>query len=384
MKIDTQSFITVSQIIERDSKDTSYKFALLRATIDAISQYDQQIIITSNRVEMPLGLIIERWLWYYYPLIDSDVFLPQKNGEPLSLTKGKNISFRKYFTSLIDSYKPYGEFEHFYNDYKKGNLTNEVNHNLLQLVKDLHKTISTMPMKYIGKSVSSKEYSIYHLEKHKSKIAGDAVVNTEFLIDKFGTFSVPLDFYLVLKYLGSFIGGSNTLINNWADFIVKANRQHIVGKEYVLRKLYTHPESYRDVGDVKSFFKNKSNLHCVWSGSRLNKENINIDHILPFAHYLNNDIWNLLPALNKVNGKKRDKIPTPDLIDKRSDALISYWYSLQQYFQESFNSEVRVSLVPNVDMISDANWGIQMIESLKKKSEFLIDVRGLEPWEHRV
>ena len=44
MKLDTQSFIRVSQIIERDSKDTSYKFALLRATIDVISLYDQQII----------------------------------------------------------------------------------------------------------------------------------------------------------------------------------------------------------------------------------------------------------------------------------------------------------------------------------------------------
>jgi len=381
MQIDTQSFITVSQIIERDSKDTSYKYALLRATIDVISQFDQQIIINSNRVEIPLGLIIEKWLWYYYPLIDSDIFLPQKNGEPLSLTKGKNISFRKFFSALIESYRPYGKFEHFYNDYKKGKLSSEVNQMLILLVKDLHKTISTMPMKYIGKSVSSFEYSIYKLEKTKSIIAGNDVINTELLIDKFGTFSVPLDFYLVLKYLGSFIGGSNTLINNWADFIVKANRQHHVEKEFVLKKLYVHPENYRDVGDVKSFFRGKTNLRCVWSGTKLNSNNINIDHVLPFAHYLNNDIWNLLPTLNKVNGKKSDKIPTPNLIDKQSDALISYWFSLQKHFQESFNSEVRISLIPNIKIDNSEIWARQMIESLKQKSEFLIDVRGLEPWD---
>jgi len=34
MKLDIQSFIRVSQIIEIDSKDTSYKFVLLHATID--------------------------------------------------------------------------------------------------------------------------------------------------------------------------------------------------------------------------------------------------------------------------------------------------------------------------------------------------------------
>ena len=72
---------------------------------------------------------------------------------------------------------------------------------------------------------------------------------------------------------------------------------------------------------------------------------------------------------------------TPDLIDKRSDALISYWFSLQQYFQENFNSEVRISLAPNIEMRNVDVWGFKMIESLKKKSEFLINVRGLEPWD---
>ena len=122
MDINAKSLIKVSQIIERDSKDTSYKFALLRATIDVINLYDQQIINLNDRVLIPTGLIIERWLWYYYPLIESKIFLPQRNSESELIVKGKNISFRKHFTKVIEEYSEFGHFEHFYNDFKRKKL----------------------------------------------------------------------------------------------------------------------------------------------------------------------------------------------------------------------------------------------------------------------
>ena len=380
MKLDTQSFIRVSQIIERDSKDTSYKFALLRATIDVINLYDHQIISKNSRLYIPTGLIIERWVWYYYPLINSEIFLPQKNGEPEKLTKGRNISFRKHFNLLINSYSKYGGFEHFYNDYKKKNITEEVNIELSHLVIDLYKTITTMPMKYIGKSFSKDEYSIYNIEETKKRISSGTIISTELLIKEFGTFSIPEDFYLVLKYMGSFIGGSNTLINNWADFIIKANKQHHIKKEFVLKKLFIHPESYRDVNEVKKFYTRQQNLHCVWSGQKITKNNMNVDHVLPFAHYLNNDIWNLLPALNRVNSQKRDKVPTPELIESRSEIILDYWLMLQTNFKNGFNEEVNISLIPKINLNEISIWGEPAITALQKKAEFLIDVRGLEPW----
>jgi len=380
MKLDTQSFIRVSQIIERDSKDTSYKFALLRATIDVISLYDQQIVNLNSRVLIPTGLIIERWLWYYYPLIDSDIFLPQKNGEPKELTRGKNISFRKHFISLINSYSKYGKFEHFYNDYKRKNLPNEVNEELIKLVSDLYKTITSMPMKYIGKSFSKDEYSIYNIEKSKNRIKSSSIISTNLLLKEFGSFSIPNDFYLVLKYLGSFISGSNTLINNWADFIVKANKKHFLEKEYVLKKLYIRPESYRDVNEVKKFYSKQKNLFCVWSGKRITNSTLNVDHVLPFAHYLNNDLWNLLPALNRINGKKSDKVPTPELIEKQNDIILNYWGMLQDHFKNGFEEEVKISLVPDIELNDISIWGKPTIEALQGKADFLINVRGLEPW----
>ncbi len=382
MKIDTSSFINVSQIIERDSKDTSYKFALLRATIDTISDYDQQIHSLHERVIIPTGLIVEKWIWYYYPLIDSEIFLPQKNGEPGVLKKGKNIKFRRNFLSLIENYSKYGEFAHFYNDYKKKKLNTNINDILKIVVNDIYKTITQMPMKYIGKSVTQDEYSIYKIEKEKSRIQQHEKITTDFLLRSYGTFSIPKDFYYVLKYLGSFIGGSNTLINGWADFILKANKKYPLEKEYVLRKLHIQPESYRDVGEVKNFYSKQNNLYCVWSNKVLNRNNTNIDHVLPFAHYLNNDIWNLLPTLNAINSKKRDKVPSPDLIMRSTYGILSYWEMLQRHFKEGFNEEVNISLAPQTDLNNISEWGSIAIESLQKKAEYLIEVRGLEPWDN--
>ena len=58
MKIDTDQFIQVSQILERDAKFASYKFALLRATIDSIQQQDHHNLRDFNAMILPTGFAI--------------------------------------------------------------------------------------------------------------------------------------------------------------------------------------------------------------------------------------------------------------------------------------------------------------------------------------
>ena len=91
-RMDSSTIKIINQIIERDSKDTTYKFALLKSTIEVIQDYPHYIKKKSNEVEIPLGLLIEKWLFYYYPIIEADI--KQKNGEK---ENGFSISFRKIF-----------------------------------------------------------------------------------------------------------------------------------------------------------------------------------------------------------------------------------------------------------------------------------------------
>jgi len=71
-------FKQINAIIERDSKDATYKFALLRGAIEISQEYDHLQRDTGDRVEFPLGLLVEKWLLYYYPLIAGSDFIPQK------------------------------------------------------------------------------------------------------------------------------------------------------------------------------------------------------------------------------------------------------------------------------------------------------------------
>jgi len=45
----------LAKIIERDSKDATYKYALLRGTIELIQEHDQYKRVSGEEVSFPLG-----------------------------------------------------------------------------------------------------------------------------------------------------------------------------------------------------------------------------------------------------------------------------------------------------------------------------------------
>jgi len=76
-----ETYHTLNTIIEQDRAVTSFKYALLRGTIEICQQYSHLAEPEGDRVWYPLGLLIERWIVYYYPLFESESFVPQLNGE---------------------------------------------------------------------------------------------------------------------------------------------------------------------------------------------------------------------------------------------------------------------------------------------------------------
>lgn len=102
------------RFIERESKYASYKFALLRGIIEIIQEYDHLKIESGDeKILFPFGLLIEKWIFYYYPLIENNI--PQIHGQ-------KDISFRKELEFFIEKYRNNGGFLQFYNDYRHSKL----------------------------------------------------------------------------------------------------------------------------------------------------------------------------------------------------------------------------------------------------------------------
>ena len=66
------------RILRYESKDTTYKFALLRGLIEISSESLHLINVDSSFVTAPFGLLVEKWVQYYWPIVEQDI--PQKHG----------------------------------------------------------------------------------------------------------------------------------------------------------------------------------------------------------------------------------------------------------------------------------------------------------------
>ncbi|GAB3195284.1 hypothetical protein ABID22_003628 [Pontibacter aydingkolensis] len=374
--MDSQTFSNISKIIERDSKFTTYKFALLRGTIDIIQENSPFIKERGDVVEIPLGLMVEKWIIYYYPIFASQIFLPQINGEK------NNLAFGRYFGNVINHYNQLGGISLLYNELRSKGISNEISYDFLQLVKSIKDTIVKQPMYFIGRSISSEFNSIYKYIPIGNKSKGKShIVNTQWLIDSCGIFTIPYSYYEAFKVLGSFLAGTDSILFKWAEFSVNASREYL-STEKVITEILKEPVTKRDAKDAILFYKtivgDRKYVECVWSGINIAK--YDVDHLLPFSVWKNNDLWNLMPADPKVNNTKRDKIPSLVLLEKRKDVIINYWELIQQVYPEKFFNEMSISLT---GYLNKSNWQNLAFERLKSTTSNLINVRGYEEWNHK-
>ena len=203
--METSAFRTINSILERDAKDATYKFALLRGTIDVCQRYSHLREESNGRVRYPLGLLVERWVLYYYPIIDSSEFIPQRSSESDDSSAereggGRQIAFRSAFKTVTDYYRDRGGFNAFWNEYQSGNISREISSDVLKLFKKIRETIVTRPMKHIGRSQSDEYYSIFGFDRMGITIGNDACPDPEFVLENFGVFDIPADICIAFEF----------------------------------------------------------------------------------------------------------------------------------------------------------------------------------------
>lgn len=369
--MNNEVFQNISKIIERDSKATTYKFALLRGVIDIIQENSPFISFIKDRVHFPTGLLIEKWMIYYYPILECSTYIPQINGEA-------NLAFGIQLKKIITEYQTIGGFSAFYNDLKNKGIPKYLQADFFALAKKLKETITKMPMKYIGRSISNDYYSIFQFESCKTR-ANKREVDLEFLINSSGTFSISQDYYEAFRILGTFISGQDSILFKWAEFSVNASGKNL-SIEKVVNKVLKSPITEREISASKKIYEDilakKKFVECVWTGEKI--INYDVDHVIPFSVWKNNDLWNLLPSRPKTNNHKRDKIPSSAFIESRKKEIILYWNLINESQSQRFQKEIRVALLGNS---SNKQWQITAIEQLKSSCNYLITNRGFEEWK---
>jgi len=85
----------LTAILSKDSKDSTYKYALLRAMVQCVTDQNPHKEKAENGwITYPFGLLIYYWILYYYPIFSSVKRMAKAlnlKEEPRSLFAGNSI-----------------------------------------------------------------------------------------------------------------------------------------------------------------------------------------------------------------------------------------------------------------------------------------------------
>ncbi len=344
----------IEGVLNRDRKTATYKLALFRALCDiALTNFQQAKWFKGGLVGIPIDYIIEKWIIYYWPIIESPKFIPQIRGE--SQTSQKPIAFRPKLNSLIDYYCNSGGIYGFFLDYRSSGISEETSAVLVDVFKIIKRTIVNGPVFYAGGSLRTGR--IFSYDSEKEMILVDA------------------DIWRELSLMGHWI--NDALILRWAELTSDISSKSIRPSE-IIDLLLTIPFPERDTENAKNVYLKTEEKVCVWSGMPLGNK-FEIDHVIPFSFWRNNDLWNLLPVSSSVNRKKSDKLPTYNLLKAREGCIVEYWNILRNANKPRFDHEVS-KFVGIVD-IKDSSWESQLFNNLMESVEVTAIQRGCERWE---
>jgi len=180
-----------------------------------------------------------------------------------------------------------------------------------------------------------------------------------------------------LSLLGHWVG--DAVILRWASLIESfAQRQQISAGD-ALPLLLASPEPKRATLLARQVFERCGAQECVWSRQRLREKKWAVDHVIPFALWGNNDLWNMLPVDEKVNGKKSDKLPTARLLHSRELVIVEHWRLLREALPQAFDAQA--SLLLGRPLVGPINWEKELFSYLREAVEMTAMQRGVERWE---
>ncbi|NLE60773.1 MAG: methyltransferase domain-containing protein, partial [Planctomycetes bacterium] len=261
----------IEGILNRDRKTATYKLALFRALSEiATTEFEQARFVAEGMVGIPIKLVSEKWLQYYWPLFESDDFIPQIRGENPACAKP--IAFRSLLSALIGTYRQSGGLTRFELDSRAATLPGEIGSLRDQVLNQIRNTIVQGPVTHAGGSLEAGR--VFRYDPRSREILLSAALWREFCL------------------VGHWI--HDAVILRWAELTSDISKKHIKASA-TIDLLLTIPIPERDVADARSTYRQLATLYCTWTGAALPK-GFAVDHIIPFSLWHNNDLWNLVPA----------------------------------------------------------------------------------------
>jgi SAM-dependent methyltransferase/SOS-response transcriptional repressor LexA len=368
----------IETVINRDKKDATYKLALLRALCDiAQTEYRQALWGVDDTVSVPLGLVAEKWLLYYWPIVEADlehsgegVAIPQKRG----LEINKPIGFRGELRSLISHcHTGRGGLDTFHCDFRQGVLSAETATRADTALNKIAEKIVAGPVKYSGGAINDKRRFFWHDGAITRKRRCGSSLG---LLTALGRIHMRGEIWRELVLVGHWI--SEAIILRWAELTHEISQRRVSVADVVARLLVV-PGTGRDQRRVRSLYRGLPDLRCVWTEATIGpRQKFEVDHVIPFSLWHNNDLWNLMPATATANNAKRDRLISRERLLSSRDLIIDYWKTARADIPERFDYELRRSLLGAP--CPSHGWELPAFGALTEAVEMLASQRGIQRW----
>ena len=343
----------IAGILSRDKKFATYKLALFRALCEiATTQFEQGRWIDGGLVAVPISTVCEKWLYYYWPLFESAQFIPQIRGEADDCLRP--VAFRRAVSDLIACYQRAGGLHRFVLDWRNDTLSQQARALLGTALRRIRNTIVQGPVTFAGGSLEMGR--VFRYDAHRKEV------------------EMPAGIWRELSFLGHWIQDAITL--RWAELTSEIARGRIRPSEVIDLLLIT-PLPERDVVDARQTYANLAGVECTWSGERIGPR-FDVDHIIPFSLWHNNELWNLVPVLPSINSKKGERLPTRTLLMRRRNYLTFCWEELFRAHPRRFEREACQLL--GMDPFP-RNWQQPIYRCVLEAIEVTAVQRGQQRWE---
>ncbi|MFY0664470.1 MAG: methyltransferase domain-containing protein [Natronospirillum sp.] len=348
----TGAFPLIRNIVMNDSKSSTYKVALLRTLLRIAEGHPGAVIdYTDDYVVLPMGLVALYWMKLFKPLIDQ--FSMQQNSD-----NNKGLGFIKL--SGWQELQSYQSSDFFIGATYQSPMAESV----YQTIKDIANTIKNMPAKYI--TLPGTERSVFDVELRRTqKPTVSLVLDSDFLAS-IGSFYVPVHIWDSLTRFSVWI--EPTLINEWVTLMssYRLNRERDFTKVDYLNALnWDNPDRTTSRIRVRvEQLLTSDNVMCCWTGKQIASHNFAVDHAFPFSRWPNNDLWNLLPTLSRVNTQKSDKLPTLQRLNESRELILHWW---KQGWHEHY-----------AEFFTQANFSLPQLGSPKSNFSDVFDAMCLQ------
>lgn len=117
---------------------------------------------------------------------------------------------------------------------------------------------------------------------------------------------------IIQKNWAEYIKTNFELIKGWANYklisYLQIRNPNVPG---IIEKL--EPPYEREMKDVQKYWKTISEIHPlieIYENKLITKENISIDHFIPWSFVAYDEFWNLHPTTRSINSSKSNDLPT--------------------------------------------------------------------------